>query len=173
MSEAENIMFDEYEEELALEGQTRDSFRVTDDGSAAWCVRKIREAQEECDRMIMWYAAQIERAKAKMNATVERMTAYLRDYAEIVPMKETKTQKSYPIPGGKLIYKKASTKLEHDDEVLLKTLKDQGRTEYVKVITTEKVAWAELKKELTETGEIIDGVTQVEVPETFEVKVEG
>ena len=88
-------------------------------------------------------------------------------------MKETKTQKSYPIPGGKLIYKKASTKLEHDDEVLLKTLKDQGRTEYVKVITTEKVAWAELKKELTETGEIIDGVTQVEVPETFEVKVEG
>ena len=173
MSEAENIMFDEYEEELALEGQTRDSFRVTDDGSAAWCVRKIREAQEECDQMIMWYAAQIERAKAKMNATVERMTAYLRDYAENVPMKETKTQRSYPIPGGKLVYKKASTKLEHDDDVLLKTLKEQGRTEYIKTVITEKLDWAGLKKDYLENGEAVDGITEVEVPETFEVKVEG
>ena len=173
MSEAENIMFDEYEEELALEGQTRDSFRVTDDGSAAWCVRKIREAQEECDQMIMWYAAQIERAKAKMNATVERMTAYLRDYAEMVPMKETKTQRSYPVPGGKLIYKKATTKLEHDDETILRVLKELDREDMIKRQVVEKVDWANLNRELLETGEILDGVTRVEVPESFEVKVEG
>ena len=169
MSEARMMVeFEDEEREQEQEG-----FRVWDDAGAAWCVDKIREAEAECDRMISWYAAQIERAKARCAATVERMTAYLRDYADEVPMRETKTQKSYPVPGGKLVLKKATTKLEHDDEVLLKTLKETGRTEYVKVITTEKVAWAELKKEIQETGEIIEGVTRVEVPETFEVKVEG
>ena len=171
MSEAEMMM--EWEEELALEGQTRDGFTVTDDSAAEWCIRKMQEADEEFDRWNNWYQEKIAQAKAKRDATRERMTAYLREYAEMIPMKETKTQRSYPLPHGKLIWKKASTKLEHDDEVLLKTLKDQGRDEYIKVITTEKVAWAELKKELTETGELPEGVTVVEVPETFEVKVEG
>lgn len=171
MSEAEMMM--EWEEELALEGKTRDGFAVTDDGGAEWCLRKMREADEEFDRMNAWYLEQIEKAKAKRDATKARMTAYLQDYAETIPMRETKTQRSYNLPHGKLIWKKAGTKLEHDDEILLKTLKETGRTEYVKTITTEKVAWAELKKELTETGELPDGVTVVEVPETFEVKVEG
>ena len=167
MSEA-RMMIEFEDEEREQEG-----FRVWDDAGAAWCVDKIREAQNECDRMIAWYAAQIERAKARCAATVERMTAYLRDYADEVPMRETKTQKSYPVPGGKLVIKKAGKKYEHDDEKVIQTLKDQGRTEYIKVITTEKLDWAGLKKELSETGEIIEGVTVVETPETFEVKVEG
>lgn len=166
-------MMSEYEEELALEGMVRDGFSVTDDGGAAWCLKKIREAREECDRMIMWYAAQTERAKAKLAATEERMKAYLAEYAEMVPMKETKTQWSYPVPGGKIVRKKATVKYEHDDAVLLQALKDAGRTEYVKTVTTEKVAWAELKKELAETGEVMDGVTVVEVPEELVVQLDG
>lgn len=169
MSEAEMMM--ELEEELAMEGQTRDGFRVNDDGGAAWCVRKIREAQDECDKMIMWYSAQIEKAKARCKATEERMTAYLREYAEEVPMKETKTQRSYAIPGGKIIWKKEHQEYRHDDAVVLEGLKRDGRTEYIK--TVEKLDWAGLKKEITATGELPDGVTMETVPETFEVKVEG
>ncbi len=167
MSEARMMV--EFEDEE----REQDGFRVWDDAGAAWCVDRIRDAEAECDRMVSWYAAQIERAKARCAATVERMTAYLRDYADEVPMRETKTQKSYPVPGGKLVLKKATTKLEHDDEKLLQTLKETGRTEYIKTVITEKVDWAGLKKELNETGEIIEGVTRVEVPESFEVKVEG
>lgn len=167
MSEA-RMMVEFEDEEREQEG-----FKVWDDAGAKWCVDKIREAEAECDRMISWYAAQIERAKARCAATVERMTGYLRDYAEEVPMKETKTQRSYPVPGGKLVLKKATTKLEHDDETLLRALKETGRTEFIKTVVTEKVDWAGLKKELNETGEIIEGVTRVEVPESFEVKVEG
>jgi phage host-nuclease inhibitor protein Gam len=168
MSEAE--MMQEWEEELAMEGQTRDGFRVTDDGGAAWCVRKIREAQDECDQMIMWYSAQIEKAKARMNATVERMTAYLREYGETVPARETKTQRSYTIPGGKMIWKKEHTEYRHDDAVVLEGLKRDGRTEYIK--TVEKLDWAGLKKEISVTGELPDGVTMETVPEEFTVKIE-
>ena len=168
---SEDEMMQEWEEELAMEGQTRDGFRVTDDGGAVWCVQKIREAQDECNRMVMWYAAQIEKAKARMNATVERMTTYLREYGEIVPAKETDTQRSYKFPGGKMIWKKEHREYRHDDAVVLEGLKRDGRTEYIK--TVEKLDWAGLKKEISVTGELPEGVTMETVPESFEVKVEG
>lgn len=162
MSEAR--MMEEWEEEQG--------FRITDDGGARWAVEQMKAADEEYERDMMWYQSLIEKAKAKRDAKQARMIQYLRDYAEIVPMKETKTQKSYPVPGGKLVLKKATTKMEHDDAVILQTLKGQGREEYIKTVTTEKLDWAGLKKELAETGEIIEGVTVVDVPETFTVQIE-
>ena len=162
MSEAR--MFEEWEEEQG--------FRITDDGGARWAVEQISKANEECAELEKWYQTMTQKARAKRDATVERMTAYLRDYADMVPMRETKTQKSYPVPGGKLVLKKATTKIEHDDAVILQKLKEQGREEYIKTVTTEKLDWAGLKKELSETGEIIDGVTVVDVPETFTVQIE-
>lgn len=164
MSEAK--MMQEWEDEIS------EGFHITDDGGAAWAVRKIREADEELDSLIRWYQSRIEIAKAKRDATVERMTAYLRDYADMVPMRETKMQKSYPIPGGKLVLKKATTKLEHDDETILRVLKDQGRDDMIKRQVVERVDWMSLKKELLETGEIFEGVTTVEVPEIFIVQIE-
>ena len=161
------------EAEMMYEWEQEQGFRITDDGGAAWAVEQINKANEECAIMKKWYQTMILKAQAKCDATVERMTAYLRDYADMVPMRETKTQKSYPVPGGKLVIKKAMTKFEHDDDVILFALKAQGRNEYIKTVTTEKLDWAGLKKEISETGEIIDGVTVVDVPETFEVKVEG
>ena len=163
---SEEIMMREYEEELEEE----QGFRVTDDAAAKWCVDRMREADAECDKMIEWYDAMIEKAKAKRDAKKERMLAYLREYADIVPMKETKTQYSYPIPGGKMIRKKAHMVYRHDDETVLEALKKSGRGEYIK--TVEKLDWAGLKKEISETGEMIDGVTMEEAPEEFVVQMD-
>ena len=160
------------EAEMMYEWEEEQGFRITDDGGARWAVEQMKAADEEYERDLMWYQSLIEKAKAKRDAKQARMIQYLRDYAEIVPMKETKTQKSYPVPGGKLVIKKATTKMEHDDAVILQTLKGQGREEYIKTVTTEKLDWAGLKKELAETGEIIEGVTVVDVPETFTVQIE-
>ena len=162
MSEAR--MMEEWEEEQG--------FRITDDGGARWAVEQMKAADEEYERDLIWYQGLIEKAMAKRDARKARMTEYLRDYAEMVPMKETKTQKSYPVPGGRLVLKKATTKLAHDDEKILAALRDQGRTEYIKTVTVEKLDWAGLKKEVTETGELVDGITIEEVPETFTVQIE-
>lgn len=163
---SEEIMMREYEEEL----EEQQGFRVTDDAGAKWCVEKIHEADREYEEMYEWYMGQIKKAMAKRDATVDRMKSYLQDYAEQVPMKETKTQRSYAIPGGKLIWKKEHTEYKHDDAVVLEALKAQGRTEFVK--TVEKLDWAGLKKEITQTGECIDGVTVETVPEEFKVQLE-
>lgn len=163
MSEAE-MMF-EWEQEI------HEGFRVEDDAAAAWCVNKIREAEAERERMVAWYEMMIDKATTKCAATVARMEAYLREYAEIVPMKETKTQMSYPIPGGKMVLKKAHNILHHDDEKVLAALKAEGRTEYIK--TVEKLDWAGLKKEIMQTGEMLDGITVETVEDEFSVKLDG
>lgn len=164
---SEKIMMDEWEQEQEQEG-----FRVTDDQGAKWCVDRINEACQEFDEINEWYQAMIKKAMAKRDATIDRMRNYLRDYAEQVPMKETKTQRSYPIPGGKLILKKAHQVYKHDDAMILAALKEQGRDDMIKRQVVEKVDWASLKKEITETGEIIDGVTIEEAPEEFLVQLE-
>jgi len=160
------------EAEMMYEWEEEQGFRITDDGGARWAVEQMKAADEEYERDLMWYQGLIEKARAKRDARKARMTEYLRDYAEMVPMKETKTQKSYPVPGGKLVFKKATTKLEHDDVRIIQTLLNQGRRQYIKTIMTTKLDWAGLKKELAETGEIIDGVTIEEVPETFTVQID-
>ena len=160
------------EAEMMYEWEQEQGFHITDDGGARWAVEQMKAADEECERDLIWYQGLIEKTKAKRDWIKGKMTAYLREYAEMVPMKETKTQKTYPVPGGKLVLKKATTKIEHDDAVILQRLKEQGREEYIKTVTTEKLDWAGLKKELAETGEIIEGVTVVDVPETFTVQIE-
>ena len=165
---SEDTMMYEYEEERDAEF----GFRVTDDAKAKWCVDRMREAEEEYARMAEWYEGMIKKAQAKRDATVERMTAYLREYADMVPMKETKTQYSYPIPGGKIVRKKAHVVMNHDDKVILEALKRDGRDEYIKTVVTEKLDWAGLKKEINETGEMVDGVTMEEVPEETVIQLD-
>ena len=164
---SEKIMMQEWEEEQEQEG-----FRVTDDQGAKWCVDQIHAADREYEEICAWYQAMIKKAMAKRDAKVERMRMYLRDYADQVPMKETKTQRSYPIPGGKLVLKKAHQVYRHDDAMILAELKEHGRDDMIKRSVVEKVDWLSLKKEIMETGEIIDGVTIEEVPEEFVVQLE-
>ncbi|WP_353963333.1 host-nuclease inhibitor Gam family protein [Tepidibacillus marianensis] len=61
-----------------------------------------------------------------------------------------------------------------DDEKLVKWLKDNGYTDFVKV--EEKPIWIEFKKKLNlepglvtiaETGEIVEGITVAQQPDSF------
>lgn len=164
---SEELMMQEWEEEQDQEG-----FRVTDDQGAKWCVDQMNEACREFDEINEWYQAMIKKAMAKRDAKIERMRNYLRDYADQVPMRESKTQRSYPIPGGKLVWKKAHQVYKHDDKLILEELKAHGRDDMIKRQVTEKVDWMSLKKELQETGELIEGVTIEEVPDEFVVQLE-
>ena len=162
--EREDQMFDEWEEETWDVG-----FQIVDDGGAMWAAKKIREAEQELAFKLDWYNRQIEAAKARCEATKARMIGYLQDYSETVPMRETKTMKKYAFPGGELIWKKAHDEWRHDDEKVIAALKEQGRTEFIK--TVEKLDWAAYKKEINDTGEVVDGITVETVPDTFTVKV--
>ena len=105
----------------------------------------------------------------------------LRAFFNTVKSKETKTQRSYSLLSGKLIYKKASQKIAHDDTKLEGYL-FQHAGNFLKETTTTKIDWAGFKKDLVidngrilnkSTGQILNamyGLSLEETKESFEVK---
>ena len=150
---------------------------VLDDASAQYLLNRIREANEQYERMEAWYAHQTQKAKDLRDRTVEWAERSLRGYFDMVPTKDTKTQRKYELPGGTLILKAQQPKFEINDEEAVKWLKANDMGEYIKV--NESTNWAELKKAVkvsgnavaTADGEIIPGITVEEREPVFQVTV--
>ena len=138
---------------------------VLDDASAEYLLRRIADADAELERLTDWYKRQLEKAKQIHDRTVEWATRSLRGYFDMVPAKETKTQRKYELPGGTLLLKAQQPKYEVVDAELVPWLKDNA-PEFIRV--KEEAAWNDLKKELQLTpdgtgvmnadGEILPGV---------------
>ena len=153
----------------------RAPFRITDDRCADWAIRKIADERSEYDRLKALADEQIAAINEKVAAARKRMengtsylTSCLADFFATVPHKET----------GTLTFKKGTTKTKLDETKLVPWLKANGYGELVKV--EESTRWADLKKllsytgdiaTLTETGEIVEGVTVYETPGIFTVDV--
>jgi len=158
-----------------------ETFKIENDKTADWALSQIHEAENERDRLIKLAQDQINDLTTKIQELTEKCsneTAFLRSclemYFETVPTKETKTQKSYKLLSGTLVYKKPSVKINHDDEKLLDYL---DGTEFVE--TKKSLKWGEYKKLLTisgndvidsETGEIVDACSVEDVPASFTIK---
>lgn len=163
-----------------------ESFKIENDKTAEWALTQIQEAEAERDRLIAIAEEKIKDLTDKieeLNSHCENETKYLRSclamYFETVKSKETKTQKSYKLLSGTLIFKKPSVKIVHDDEKLLEYLEANDGKDYIKI--KKSVDWAEFKKTLAiEDGKIIDTelgtvipkkVCDVEeVPASFNIK---
>ena len=155
-------------------------FAVTDDESAEWCLKKIREAQASVKKWETHYAAQLEKVKAEAENDIAYFSGLLEEYFDSVPHKATKTQESYTLPGGKLVRKKQQPKFETDDEALVPWLEENFMGQLVKV--KKSADWAALKKVCsvtpdgehvaTDEGEIIPGVTVTQRPDVFKVEME-
>lgn len=141
---------------------------VLDDSDAEYLLKRIREAEEEYDRMEAWYKRNLEKLKEKRDSTRAWAERNLWNYFQTVPTKKTKTgQEIYDLPGGKLVLKHQEPEYDQDDATLVKWLKENQLEKLVKV--TEKANWAELKKQLklapdgkgmvTKDGEVVPGIT--------------
>lgn len=165
------------ETESILIGTPEECGTLTD-VDAEHLLRVIREANSEFDRMQSWYLHKIEEAQAARDERVRYAESALRVFFESVPAKETKTQKSYELPGGKLVLKKQEPKFETHDETLIPWLK-ANKPEFVKMKVYSD--WAGLKKELklapdgvtlvTEDGEIVPGIDVTPRDDKFVVTV--
>lgn len=165
-----------------------EDFKIKDDKTADLALTQIREAEEERDRLITLaqeriqeLTDQIEGFKKKCDNDTRYLRSGLAMYFETVkPSTDTKTQKTYKLLSGSLVFKKPSFKITHDDEKLLGYLKDNDGADYIKV--KETVDWAGFKKNLTvnDDGEVIDTELGVvlnpevcgieEVPASFDIK---
>ena len=174
----------ELEEILEQPEEAEKSFSITDDNTADWALKKIAEERKELERLKAIAQQQVEEIELKikhLEETTERKTAFLKgclaQYFETVPHKATKTQETYKLLSGSLVFKLPKQNLVKDDTKLLNYLHENGMEEYIK--TEEKPIWAEFKKTLsivdgkvidTSTGEVVEAVKAEETAGVFDVK---
>lgn len=160
------------------EYETNEPFTITDDGKAEWAMKKIAEADAELERMSEWYVAQIEAAKQRHTETVSYFSNLLRGYMDKVPAKDTKTMRKYALPSGELIISKAKKDFTISDADELLGWCQMNDATLVKV--KMEPSWSAVKKRLqmtdagvvdTETGLVVSGVTEMDIEESFKVKL--
>ena len=176
------MQFDSYEEKIE-----KDKFIVDNDGAANWCLKKIREEIAEADRLkaiIIEERASLAEKEKAINEQLDHKIGYLKGllftYFGTVDHKKTKTQESYKLLDGSLVFKKPSVKIvrpENEDQLI--EYLEQGQADMVD--TVKKAKWGEFKKNLTisddgevvdmATGEKLDFVKTEEDPGSFDVKV--
>lgn len=157
--------------------------RILNDQDAEEAVRLLLSARKEKDRLLSLVEAErarLDMQEAQITARYDGEISYyleqLREYSGTVDMRETKTQRSYQLLSGKLIYKKPKTVPDRDEKILLPWVKENA-PEFVQV--SESVKWGDIKPLLavdgdrvvyTATGEVVDGLGVVETGGEFEVK---
>lgn len=158
--------------------QVDEAWTIEDDQQAEWAMKKILKAQGEYEEWKNYYAGMLSKIKEKTDNTVNFMTMKLNEYFRTVPHKETKTKEKYSLPSGDLVLVKPKSVWAHDDVALLDWAKKNGREDCVK--TTEKISWADLKKNLAEsengtvydkeTGVVCEGVTATKSAPEFTIE---
>ena len=174
-------MYEDFDE------QENTGFVIDDDTKANWALKKIREATAEADRLKAIITAErdeLDQKEQKINDKLDRETGYLKSllygYFETVEHKATKTQESYKLLDGSLVYKKPARKIvKPENEGLLVAYLEGAAPNMVE--TVKKAAWGEFKKVLTvdesgtvinaETGEVLDFIGTEETAGSFDVKV--
>lgn len=188
MTEDEYIIMTPSEMEIYAASEVEnDKFTIDNDVKATWALKVIKQEQEDTERFIRTVDKQIEELnikKEELKADLDRRTGYLKgllhQYFETVPHKETKTQQTYKLLDGQLVYKKPSVKIaKPEDDAALIAYLEQNQPEMVETI--KKPAWGEFKKNLTltedgdvvdmATGEKLDFVKTEETEGSFDVKV--
>lgn len=164
---------------------TNDSFKVTDDSSANWTLRKIKQLQDQQKENNSLAEAEIEKINAwadseneKAQRDIDYFQGLLAEYA-LKKREENPKFKSMKLPNGAIKFRKQQPKFNYDDETLTKSLKKSGRTELIKIKKSpDKTA---IKKTFVvqgerlvdpETGEFIEGVTIEHREDKFSVEVE-
>lgn len=158
-----------------------ETFRINNDKTADWAIAQIHESETERDRLIALAEDQIKDLTDRINdlkTKCDNETKFLRsclaEYFETVQTKETKTQKTYKLLSGTLVFKKPSVKINHDDDELIKHL---DGTEFVEI--KKSLKWGDYKKNLviqddrvidSTTGEVIDACSIEDVPASFNIK---
>ena len=174
-----------YELEEIMENPEDHVFLIDDDHKADWALRKIAEERKEADRIKAIAEQQIKELQMKIKhaeEVAERKTAFLKgclaEYFQNVPHKSTKTQESYKLLSGSLIFKLPKQNMVKDDEKLIEYFRSNDMEEFIK--TKESPAWGEFEKQLqiidgnvvdTATGDVIDAVRVEETAGIFDVKI--
>lgn len=160
-----------------------EQFVIDTDVKAEWALHQIAEVRAESKRIIdtseqyaSYYLNRIQQEKERCEARCKSLEALLKGYFDTVPHKESKTQKSYNLPSGKLVLKDRQPEIKLDNEALTSWLVSND-PDFVETKLSPK--WGEFKKTLTlqgtdyltKYGEVVPGITVTPREPEFTVSV--
>ena len=184
MEDFERVEDFEYEDNTEA---ANSDFSIVSDLQAEHYLKNIKKATEEHDRLVKLATEEIENLTkqiATLDEKYKNATGYFKmklfEYFGKVEHRATKTQESYKLLSGSLVFKKPTQKMAPDKERLLAYVKENNMPEFVKV--KEDIDWAAYKKECqivdgkvvnVQTGDMLpeDVIAVEDVPGEFDVKI--
>lgn len=171
----------DYLKETTPAGARKEAWVPEDDDGADWCLGKMREKEEEIQRITCF-------VEAKMNSLEEyldkRTRSLKEDHAHLSAMLQAyaeerlgKTKKrSLALPNGRFGFRKLPPKFQKDEAALLEHAEKEAPT---CVKTKKTVDWSTLKKTcvvdgeylISKDGEIVPGVRVEQQPDRFYAEV--
>jgi len=169
-----------------LRNQKTEPFKVHDDKSADWALRKIREheakiayieefAEEQIQDILAW----AESATKSARDSIQYLSGLLEEYHRQLFAENPKV-KTIKLPAGEIQLRQQQPQYRRDNDRLLAWLK-ANRPEFIRVAETPD--WANVKQAFAvhngrlvdpETGEVVDGVDVVEpTMPAFRVRTQG
>ncbi|WP_077369685.1 host-nuclease inhibitor Gam family protein [Anaerosalibacter sp. Marseille-P3206] len=172
-----------------IEEEEKERFKIQDVEQVNWAFRKIKAFQSEINQTNELADKELERIeiwRKKENETarnsIEFFQGLIIEYFAEMKKKDPKYKISTPY--GKVSTRKQQPKWNYDDEKLVEWLehykpelvrvkKEINKTDFKKAVKDEDgfIAIGDGKVASSETGEVIEGVTIEERPETINIKV--
>jgi hypothetical protein len=144
-----------------------EGFRVHDDSSANWLIRKITECRAYRERVERWAAAEIKRAEREEAFFLTRFGGQLETWARQQIAKQH-GRKSLRLPAGTVGFRTEPTRLAVTDEPALLAWCKARLPSAVKVV--ERVLKSSLKDHVRTTGEVPSGAEVTGGQQKFFIK---
>jgi len=147
-----------------LEGVSFYGDPIKNDQDAEAAIIELKNIEAEREKWTTYYNDLLANFLEECERREVNEKARLQAYFASVPHKVTKTQESYQLPSGKLVFKKQAPDYQRDEAAVLDWARASENYEIIKV--KESLDWAGLKKRLktTENGEVVDAETGEVVP---------
>lgn len=171
-------------QEYLLENEEqKERFTIDNDESANWALRKIKHIQEQAkankdlaDKEVRKITDWLINENKALEENINFFTGLLQEYALKQRQADDKFKKR-KLPLGEIKFTKQQPKFEYDDDQLVKELKDNQLSDYIK--TKEEPKWGDLKKKgkvqgnkFVYDGTIIEAVTVTEREDKFSIEVD-
>lgn len=148
--------------------QVPERFRVADEDSANWLVKKIVEARQYAARVKAWADREVRRAEHDEEFFLSRFGPQLQAWAALQVQALGGRRKSINLPAGSLGYRTCPAKLVvENEEQTIRWAKAMCPAAVVTVLTVNKTV---LNEHFITTGELADGMRHHAKSEKFYVK---
>ena len=162
-----------------------ESFKVYDEQSANWALRKIKQMKDQIDNNNALAQAEIDKIEHWNNEvnkqaqeSIDYFTSLLTSYA-LNKRAEDPKFKSLKLPNGRIGFRKSQPKWVYDNDKVIETLEKANLTDFIRV--KKEPAKTDIKKAFDvvgdkvinpDTGEVIEGITIEAQEDKFNVVVD-